>query len=72
MWNLCAVFVSFALVDKLGRRPLMLGALCLMTVGTGLLSLAYEAFPANKSVVAIISVILFIGAFECGPGNDNT
>jgi len=68
VWNLLAVFISFALVDKLGRRPLMLGALIVMTIGTGILSLAYFAFPANKSAIAILSIILFIGAFECGPG----
>jgi len=68
VWNLVSVFISFALVDRLGRRPLMLMALVLMSLGTGLLSLAYEAFPAHKSVIAIISILMFIGAFECGPG----
>lgn len=36
--------------------------------GTGLLGLAYAAFPDNKSVVCIISILMFVGAFECGPG----
>lgn len=67
-WNLLSVFISFALVDRLGRRPLMLGALAFMFLGAGLMSLAYEAFNAHKAVPAILAMILFIGAFECGPG----
>lgn len=67
-WNLLSVFISFALVDRLGRRPLMLGALFFMFLGAGLMSLAYEAMPDHKAAPAIIAMILFIGAFECGPG----
>jgi Na+/melibiose symporter-like transporter len=67
-WNLLSVFISFVLVDRLGRRTLMLGALAVMTVGSGLMALAYEAFPSQKGPVAILALLLFVGAFECGPG----
>jgi MFS family permease len=68
VWNLVSVFISFALVDRCGRRPLMLTSIFLMGCGAGLMSLAYEAFPDQKAPIAIISLILFVGAFECGPG----
>lgn len=42
------VFISFALVDRLGRKPLMLGALLFMSIGAGLLALAYQVFPDHK------------------------
>lgn len=67
-WNLLSVFISFGLVDRLGRRPLMLGALFFMFLGSGLMSLTYVAFADHKAVPAIFAMILFIGAFECGPG----
>lgn len=67
-WNLMTVFISFALVDKLGRRPLMLGALVLMTIATFILGLAYATFPDKKGPIAILSILLFIAGFECGPG----
>lgn len=68
VWNLLSVFISFALVDRLGRRTLMLSALALMAAGTGLMALAYAAFPDHKAPAAITALLLFIGAFECGPG----
>jgi len=58
-WNLLSVFVSFVLVDKLGRRVLMLAALVMMALGLGLLGTAYAAFaesddcsPVNATVAA--------------------
>jgi SP family arabinose:H+ symporter-like MFS transporter len=67
-WNLLSVFISFALVDRLGRRVLMLSALAVMAIGAGLMSLAYQAFDAHKGPIAIVALLLFVGAFECGPG----
>ena len=69
-WNLISVFISFGLVDRLGRRPLMLGALALMGLGAGMMAAAYQFFPQSSwhAPVAIVALLLFVGAFECGPG----
>jgi len=67
-WNLLAVFISFVLVDRMGRRPLMLGSVFGMALGLGLMALAYAAFPQSKAPAAIVAIIIFIGSFECGPG----
>ena len=68
VWNLLTVFISFALVDRLGRRPLMLVSLACMALATFILGTAYAFFPAQKATIAIFSIMLYIGAFECGPG----
>jgi len=67
-WNLLSVFISFALVDRLGRRALMLGALAVMAVGTGLMAVGYQFLPDHIGPLAIVAILLFVGAFECGPG----
>jgi len=70
-WNFLSVFVSFLLVDRLGRRPLILFALALMASAALLFSIASwdglieEKFAQPLEIVAILSFIL---AFEIGPG----
>ena len=69
-WNLISVFISFALVDRLGRRPLMLGALSAMFLAT-LVSGIFYIVPVSttfKSVMLIAMTMIFIGGFESGPG----
>lgn len=46
----------------------LLVQLSLMAVGTGLMALAYQVFPDHKGPIAIVAILLFVGAFECGPG----
>jgi MFS family permease len=51
-WNLLAVFISFALVDRLGRRPLMIGALLAMTTATlvsGVVNILPETNTTNAT-----------------------
>ena len=70
-WNLVAVFISVALVDRLGRRPLMLSALAAMFVATLVSGIAYTVDGINttvESVLLIAMTMIFIGAFESGPG----
>jgi len=66
VWNLLSVFLSFALVDKLGRKVLMLGALSAMFAAEVLMGLAYSAFSDQKSALAIAAIIIFVGAYETG------
>jgi len=70
-WNFLSVFVSFLLVDRLGRRPLILFALMLMASAALMFSIASwpnlveEKLAQPLEIVAILSFIL---AFEIGPG----
>ena len=70
-WNLASVFVSFAFIDKLGRRPLLLGSLSVMAVATIMSGIAYSIenlATTPKAVIQILAIMLFIGGFESGPG----
>jgi sugar porter (SP) family MFS transporter len=72
IWNLLSVFVSFVLVDRLGRRVLMLGSLMLMGIATVVMGILFHAFklgdPALPKFIPLSMIMLFILAFESGPG----
>jgi MFS family permease len=61
LWNLVTVFISFALVERMGRRPLMLCALVVMTLGACALGLSYTL---DIHPLAICGIMLFIAGFE--------
>merc|ERR1712012_602831 len=64
-------FVSLVLIEKAGRKTLMVIGLCIMFIMTTLLLaslLTYETVAA-MSYLAIISVILFVVGFATGPGS---
>jgi len=70
-WNFLSVFVSFLLVDKLGRRPLILFALGLMASASLLFSIAsWDGLMETKLAqpLEIAAILSFILAFEIGPG----
>jgi len=69
--NVAMTFVSLVLIEKLGRKTLMLIGLVFMALMTVLLLvslLTFEAVPA-MSYVAIAAVILFVVGFATGPGS---
>merc|ERR1711963_783601 len=69
--NVAMTFVSLALIEKAGRKVLMLSGLSLM-IGMTILLLAslltFTSVPA-MSYVAIVAVILFVVGFSTGPGS---
>jgi MFS family permease len=68
--NLLACLVAIALVDRHGRRPLMLGGLSLMTLATFGMSLGYAcAGSSAEGPVALAAMIVFFTGFELGPGS---
>jgi len=72
LWNFVSVFAALSLVDKLGRRPLMLTALMGMTSSSFLLSASYIILPADSSMntfVTVAALMGFIFFFEVGPGS---
>merc|ERR1719391_1938255 len=69
--NVAMTFVSLALIEKAGRKVLMLAGLSAMLVMTTLLLaslLTYATVPA-MSYLAIVAVILFVVGFATGPGS---
>merc|ERR1711971_764166 len=69
--NVAMTFVSLALIEKAGRKVLMVSGLCLMFAMTTLLLaslLTFETVPA-MSYVAIVAVITFVVGFATGPGS---
>merc|ERR1712045_741263 len=69
--NVLMTVVSLVLIEKAGRKTLMIVGLCSMLVMTTLLLvslLTYNSIPA-MSYLAIIAVILFVVGFATGPGS---
>eukprot|EP00002_Diphylleia_rotans_P014595 TRINITY_DN2843_c0_g1_i1.p1 TRINITY_DN2843_c0_g1~~TRINITY_DN2843_c0_g1_i1.p1 ORF type:complete len:441 (+),score=110.14 TRINITY_DN2843_c0_g1_i1:45-1367(+) len=67
-WNFVSVIVSLYLVDRIGRRPLLLTGLLMMIVANAGMSIAFYALDDSKAGLAIPSLGLFIFGFEIGPG----
>merc|ERR1719381_466975 len=69
--NVAMTFVSLALIEKAGRKVLMVSGLSLMLCMTILLLaslLTFETVPW-MSYLAIVAVILFVVGFATGPGS---
>ena len=64
--NLATTIVSFRLVDRVGRRPLLLGSLGGMLVTLVLLGLSFVAdWPAQ---ISLLFILLYIISFAIGMG----
>jgi len=69
--NVLMTFVSLVLIEKAGRKTLMVIGLVFMFLMTTMLFaalLSFESVPA-MSYVAIVAVILFVVGFATGPGS---
>jgi len=69
--NVAMTFVSLVLIEKAGRKTLMLVGLVGMLLMTTLLLASLLTFKAAPfmSYVAIVAVILFVVGFATGPGS---
>jgi SP family facilitated glucose transporter-like MFS transporter 1 len=69
--NVAMTFVSLVLIEKAGRKTLMVTGLCIMFCMTTLLlvSLLLASSIPWISYLAIVAVILFVVGFATGPGS---
>jgi SP family galactose:H+ symporter-like MFS transporter len=68
--NVAMTVVALLLVDRVGRRPLLLIGLTGMIIGLGVLGLAFQLPSLSRSLgwIAEISLMLYVGAFAIGLG----
>jgi MFS transporter, SP family, galactose:H+ symporter len=68
--NVAMTVVALLLVDRVGRRPLLLIGLTGMIIGLGILGLAFQLPSLSGSLgwIAEISLMLYVGAFAIGLG----
>lgn len=64
--NLAMTFVSLRLVDRLGRRPLLLASLIGMGVSVAVLGLAFIA--ELSSVILLFCMLIYVSSFAIGMG----
>jgi sugar porter (SP) family MFS transporter len=68
--NVLMTVVAILLIDRVGRRPLLLIGLVGMVISLGILGLAF-ALPGLSSslgLLAVISLMLYVGSFAIGLG----
>jgi len=68
--NVIMTMVARALLDRVGRRPLLLWSLAGMIAGLALLGAAFSipSLAASLGWVALASLVLYVGAFALGLG----
>lgn len=66
--NVLMTLVGLWLVDKAGRRPLLIISLTGMALSLAALGTAFLAFAAEAGIVAIISLMVYIASFAVGLG----
>lgn len=64
--NLAMTLVAIRLVDRAGRRPMVLVSLALMTVSIGMLGLAFMV--GMSSVLTLLFMVIYIAAYAGGLG----
>eukprot|EP01126_Amoeba_proteus_P015802 TRINITY_DN1715_c0_g1_i10.p1 TRINITY_DN1715_c0_g1~~TRINITY_DN1715_c0_g1_i10.p1 ORF type:complete len:295 (+),score=39.46 TRINITY_DN1715_c0_g1_i10:497-1381(+) len=69
-WNFLSTFIAIFLVERLGRKPLMLGGVLVMSLSLIVIGLVFQYVtePTPKAVGIGLSLAFFIAGFEGGPG----
>ncbi len=68
--NVIMTVVAILLIDRIGRRPLLLIGLVGMIISLGILGMAFAipGLSASLGLVAVISLMLYVGSFAIGLG----
>ncbi|MGB9979784.1 sugar porter family MFS transporter [Methanobacterium sp.] len=70
MINVIMTIVAILLIDKVGRRPLLLIGLIGMIISLGILGIAFvlPGLSTSLGLLAVISLMLYVGSFAIGLG----
>jgi MFS family permease len=68
--NVLMTLPAMLLLDRVGRRPLLLGGMLIMAVALALLGLAFKLSGVidNLAAVSLVSLMVYVGAFAIGLG----
>lgn len=66
--QVCVTGVACLLVDRLGRRALLIGSLAGMVGAAALMGLCYALGDAMPPVVSLVALVLYIASFALGLG----
>jgi len=68
--NLVMTVVAIRYIDRVGRRPLLLIGLSVMTISLAALAVAFLGSNGNTftSALAVISLVVYVGAYAIGLG----
>jgi SP family galactose:H+ symporter-like MFS transporter len=68
--NVVMTVVAMVLIDRIGRRPLLLGSLAGMAVALGVLGFGFLASTSTTSLagLSVACLMVFVGAFAIGLG----
>jgi len=68
-WNFLTTIIAITLVDKLGRRPLMIGGAVLVSVAAIFMGISDRYFTGSTQGWTIgIGLAVYLVGFEAGPG----
>ena len=66
--NFAMTIVAMLLVDRAGRRPLLLGGIAGMVVTLAILAFSFQATPTNLAWIAVICLMGYVASFAVGLG----
>jgi sugar porter (SP) family MFS transporter len=68
--NVVLTVVAMQLIDRVGRRPLLLGSLAGMALSLAVLGLAFSLPQLSGSLgwIAVVSLMVYVGSFAVGLG----
>ena len=68
--NVVMTVVAMLLLDRVGRRPLLLGGIAVMAVSLFVLGLAFAlgGLSSNLGVVSVVCLMVYVGAFAVSLG----
>ena len=68
--NVALTLVAMQLIDRIGRRPLLLGSLAGMALSLAVLGLAFSLPHVSGSLglIAVVSLMAYVGSFAIGLG----
>jgi len=70
-WNFLTTFIAVFLVERLGRRKLMIGGTVLLTLALIFIAISFRVFPSGSTTQGIfvgLGLAVYLMGFEGGPG----